>query len=229
MSPEVRARIFEPFFTTKGVGEGTGLGLATVHGIVVQTGGRIEVESNLGGTSFHVYFPATQRVPALAPPTASVPAPAPSAALRVLVVDDEEMVRRVVVRALLAAGHTVEDATTAQAALDLLASGRDYDLIVSDVVMPVIGGLELARRVRAQRPEARFLFVSGYSDTPGVDEAAGRTGLLSKPFTPAQLYASIAKLVERPAPPLSAKPAHADAEAAAGVAEVARGAGVVRA
>jgi two-component system cell cycle sensor histidine kinase/response regulator CckA len=189
IGPDVMERLFEPFFTTKGQGKGTGLGLATVHGIVMQTGGQIVVESVVGrGTDFTVYLPAHS---AEAPPRRMTPmtgTPAMDVAVRtVLVVDDDDAVREVAVRALARAGYRVLAAAGGEDALSLLAKQDDYGalLVLTDVQMPRMNGAQLAERVSAGYPMVRIAFMSGYS----TDELA-RTGtgapvhtLLNKPFT----------------------------------------------
>ena len=184
MSEEVKARIFEPFFSTKERGRGTGLGLATVHGIVEQSGGRVEVESTIGrGSCFTIVFPVEtviRREPAPAP---LPPLPAPRAS--VLVVDDDEHVREAVSRVLAAAGHEVRVAATARSAMDAIAShAAEADLLLTDVVMPDMPGTELAARLRERRPDLRVLFMSGHDDdrlsVQGV--LADGVHLIFKPF-----------------------------------------------
>src|SRR5262249_49501380 len=149
-------KIFEPFFTTKGVGEGTGLGLSTVYGIVTQSGGQIMVESAVGqGTTFRIYLPRDER------PEARVPEPGhPDLASRmqdltgkgsILLVEDEDAVRSFAVRALKARGYEVHEAASGEEALELAHErGRPYDLVVSDVVMPGLDGPSLAKRLREE-------------------------------------------------------------------------------
>jgi two-component system cell cycle sensor histidine kinase/response regulator CckA len=189
MGPDVLERLFEPFFTTKGQGKGTGLGLATVHGIVMQSGGQIVVESTVGrGTNFIVYLPAFSGT---APPRRMTPVagtPAMDVTVRtVLVVDDDDGVREVAVRALARVGYRVLAAASGEAALALLAKQDDYDalLVLTDVMMPHMNGPELAERVSMTYPMVRVAYMSGYR----TDELA-RTGLgspsrslLNKPFT----------------------------------------------
>ena len=211
MSPEVQSHLFEPFFTTKGVGKGTGLGLSTVYGIVKQCGGDIHVESAPDrGTVFRIYLPCAEG--AAAPEEASpaevaagageaAPGPASARSGSVLVVEDEPAVRSVALRALRGAGFTVCVAADGDEALRLLgeARGPAVDLVVTDVVMPRLGGLELAARLRERRPGLPVLFVSGYTehaaDLQGrLDE---RTTFLSKPFTPQDLLRAVRQLLER--------------------------------
>ncbi|MBM4062342.1 MAG: response regulator [Planctomycetes bacterium] len=197
MTAEVLAQAFDPFFTTKGRGGGTGLGLATVHGIVRQSGGGVWLDSAPGaGTTASILLPRRA-----APPAAkTVAPPAVAPAMRrstVLVVEDEPAVRALLCQTLAGEGHRVlEAADGAQGLAAALADPGPIDLVVTDVVMPVMGGLEMVRRLRERRPGQRVLFVSGYpedGDAPG--EPGGLDGeLLAKPFTREQLLARIAAL-----------------------------------
>ena len=184
MSEEVRSRIFEPFFSTKERGQGTGLGLATVHGIVEQSGGHVEVESAPGsGSCFTIVLPAESGIPReTAAPRAPLPA-VPRA--KVLVVDDDKQVREAVRAVLAAAGHEVRVADTARSAMDAVADhAAGADLLLTDVVMPDMPGTELAARMRERRPDLRVLFMSGHDDdrlsVQGV--LADGVHLIFKPF-----------------------------------------------
>jgi two-component system cell cycle sensor histidine kinase/response regulator CckA len=187
MDAATLARIFEPFFTTKEPGKGTGLGLSTVFGIVEQSGGRIAVESEPGkGSTFRVYLPQVQQE-ADAHPTA----PPTSSALRgsetVLLVEDDEPVRRIMCQTLRKYGYRVVEASDGAEAIRT-ASGfaGGIDLLVTDVVMPRMGGRELAQRLTTERPRVRVLFVSGYPEKAlackGVLDASNT--YMSKPVTP---------------------------------------------
>ena len=191
----VLPHIFEPFFTTKTHDRGTGLGLATVHGIVHQCGGTISVQSTRGsGTTFHVYVPYCD--PAARAPLQSGLRPVPrSRPQRVLVVEDNDAVRSVVVTTLREAGYVVIEAGSGA---DALRASRSYtgdiDLLLSDVVMPELSGLELARQLLRERRELRVLFMSGHlGDDLSLDkiDAEPAPRLVQKPFTAAELLAAV--------------------------------------
>jgi two-component system, cell cycle sensor histidine kinase and response regulator CckA len=198
--PEHLPHIFEPFFTTKGVGEGTGLGLATVHGIVTQSQGRIEVESKPGrGTSFTVLLPAVPEPPA-APETGirgRDPEPHPA---RVLVVDDEELVRAIVTRTLESEGYQVLEARDGLEALEQL--GRTpgaADVVLSDVVMPVLGGRDFGARLAAEHPDLPVIWMSGYprDQAFGDGQLPGTHPFLQKPIPPDVLVKTVQDVVAR--------------------------------
>jgi signal transduction histidine kinase/HAMP domain-containing protein len=181
MDEHTRARIFEPFFTTKEVGKGTGLGLATVYGIVQQSGGTIRVESELGaGTTFTLYFPRVEE--AVTAPRTTDEAPRPGTET-VLVVDDEGEVQALVQAVLVRYGYTVLGAERPTEALRIAERHPGaIHLLLTDVVMPEMGGPALAQRLRAVRPDMAVLFMSGYADyTVSSDPGSA---LLQKPFTP---------------------------------------------
>lgn len=188
-------KIFEPFFTTKEVGKGTGLGLSTVYGIVKQSGGFIFAESEVGqGTRFEIYLPVHAGGPEPKQTLATLDAPTKEmwGTGRLLVVEDEPMVRAVAERALIRQGYTVETACDGEEALALIAEGRSYDLVVSDVVMPNMDGPAMARELRAQRPDMRILFMSGYAEEQlrksiTIDKVA----FLPKPFSVQQIAEAV--------------------------------------
>jgi signal transduction histidine kinase len=201
MSAQVQAHLFEPFFTTKEVGEGTGLGLAFVHGIAQHAGGFVSVDSAPGrGTTVAVYLPpapAAVAEPAPEPPTA--PRPAPAAAATILVVEDEVAVRRMTVQVLSRAGYQVLAAATPAEAQTIFAQHpRQISLLLTDVVMPEMHGPQLAERLLASRPDLPVLFVSGYGDAmlPAGAPAANHA-FLAKPFSVPALTAAIAGLLAR--------------------------------
>jgi PAS domain S-box-containing protein len=182
MSPEVIARIFEPFFTTKPLGQGTGLGLATVYGVVVKAGGTMSVDSEEGtGTTFRLYFPATD-LPAAADRPLDIRY-LESKGETVLIVEDEPAVLAVTSRLLRQAGYTTIDAATAEEALTV-ATSHDFQLLLTDVVMPDMSGRELAEYIGVLKPEAAVLYMSGYADGrlgPGWAPDEG-ISLVQKPF-----------------------------------------------
>ncbi len=201
MDEETKARIFEPFFTTKGPGKGTGLGLATVYGIVRQSRGGIVVESERGkGSTFRILLP---RVDALAETSESAPATVSLAARMeaILVVEDEEVVRHLVCEILRGHGYRVLSADGGAEAVRLLRaeSGR-IDLLISDVVMPAMSGAEVAKQVREVSPKARVLFVSGYSENDMADQGLEELAfqVLQKPFTPAALAQKVREVLDAP-------------------------------
>jgi two-component system cell cycle sensor histidine kinase/response regulator CckA len=175
MSPEVLEHMFEPFFTTKGQGHGTGLGLATVYGIVTQSGGHVEVESAVDrGTTFKVYLPLADAEQDDAAPAS--PPVLPRASETVLLIEDAEPLRDMVQEILEADGYRVLAAGDAERALEVAAShAGPIALVITDVVMPGMSGPAAAERLQVLRPEARVLFMSGYTD-----EAIGRQGVLDR-------------------------------------------------
>ncbi len=189
------SKIFEPFFTTKELGKGTGLGLSTVYGIVKQSGGFIFADSQLGnGTRFDIYLPVYR---------SAVPAPdigkrelyKPKdlwGSGRILIVEDEDMVRAVAERALVRQGYVVETASDGEQALEMFATGKRYDLVVSDVVMPHLDGPSMARQLREIYGDIRLLFISGYAEeqlreTISLDNVA----FLAKPFSVQQIAEAV--------------------------------------
>jgi two-component system, cell cycle sensor histidine kinase and response regulator CckA len=194
MDAATRAHIFEPFFTTKEPGKGTGLGLSIVYGIVKQNGGEVLVSSEPGkGTAFEIYIPAIAAGPADA--AAAVPAPATERATEtVLLVEDEEPVRRLARRILAGQGYRVLEAGGVGPALELARTHPgDIHLLLTDVVMPQTGGPQLAEMLAAVRPGMRTLYMSGYTDSGIVQQGvlAPGTTFLAKPFTAAALLAKV--------------------------------------
>ena len=198
MSPETRTQIFEPFFTTKPEGKGTGLGLATVYGIVRQSGGWIEVDSAPGhGTTFTLYFPATQ---AAAEPSeaAATPGPARRASARVLVVEDQPEVRELAVMALRRAGYQVSEAGDGDEAFARFGDrAASLELLLTDVVMPGMNGRDLAGRMRAANPQLLVVFMSGYAqEILDPQELGGQdAAFVAKPFTPSVLVREVDRLL----------------------------------
>jgi signal transduction histidine kinase len=197
MDEATRARLFEPFFTTKAQGRGTGLGLAMGYGILRQLGGGIEVESRPGeGTAFTLLLPAASPAPSAAPKLAA--SPLGRGRGRVLLVEDEEAVRRAAERVLTKQGYTVQVARDGQEALELLrASGFDVELVLSDLRMPRLDGLALHAALQKERPGLPFLLVSGYG--AAAEGAGPGLPVLAKPWTPAELLRRVGELVVAPA------------------------------
>ena len=199
MAPDVKAHLFEPFFTTKPMGKGTGLGLATVYGIVKQSDGYILVESEPGhGTTFDLFFPPVPE------PAASIErGPQPSAAggtERILVAEDDPHVREVTVRSLRGAGYTVVVARDGRDALDVVERGEGpFELLVTDVVMPGLGGPGLAAELYRRDPALRVLYVSGHGEEAIVKHGVLQPGvaLLPKPFTAPVLLARVREILDR--------------------------------
>lgn len=204
MDPATATRIFEPFFTTKRSGTATGLGLAVVFGVVQQSHGYIAVSSEVElGTTFSIFLPAPMSE--ASPPTvAEVPlaaATTPGTTATILLVEDDASVRLLARRTLLAQGHRVLDATDGQDALRVSAEyGEDIQLLLTDVVMPHMGGRALAETLRQSRPSTRVLYMSGYPDDEvlrrGVQQ--DRVAFLEKPFTQATLSAKVREVLDAP-------------------------------
>jgi PAS domain S-box-containing protein len=198
MSPETQALAFEPFFTTKPVGQGTGLGLSTVYGIIKQSGGDIRIRSIPGrGTTFEILLPSAREV-AEASKTGEVKA-ARGGAETILLVEDDDALRALASRVLRSAGFTVMQASNGEHALEV-AGGHagEIHLVATDVVMPGMRSGELVRRLREVRPSIRVLFMSGYPDDDvtrrGVMQE--KAELLQKPFSPQELVARVRKVLD---------------------------------
>jgi PAS domain S-box-containing protein len=205
MDPATLARVFEPFFTTKGVGKGSGLGLASAYGITRQSGGFIDAQSNPGeGATFDVYLPLA--VAASSPDAEEIaePLPEPEPSRTVLLVEDEELVRSFATAALERAGFRVLAAGRGSEALELCdRSGFQVDVLVSDVMMPGMGGRELAERVVARNPATKVVLMSGYSEEPALQELLGdgtAPAFLQKPFSVQALVDAVRTAVDAPAP-----------------------------
>ncbi len=203
MSPQIVDRVFEPFFTTKATGKGTGLGLSTVFGIVKQSGGHIFVTSEAGvGTKFRVLLPEVETVEsrALESERRAVP-PTPrdgSGRATVLVVEDDPSVRRATIRVLEAAGHTVLQATNGREAIQMAERNPGaIDVVVSDVIMPEVGGPELVRLMRQDQPDLKIILTSGYTREE-LPHGVGELGVtfLGKPFAADELVAAVDRLLE---------------------------------
>jgi two-component system cell cycle sensor histidine kinase/response regulator CckA len=220
MPPEIMEKIFEPFFTTKEVNKGTGLGLATVYGIIKQTGGFIYPESEPGkGTTFRIFLPrhipseesVRPEAPAIAGALAAASGLAQAASVdltgrgTILLVEDEEGLRALNARGLASRGYTVLEAGNGVEALDILARRNgEIDLVVSDVVMPEMDGPTLLKEMRKKNPNLRMIFVSGYAEEAFQrnlpPEAEGKYSFLAKPFTLKQLVAAVKETMATPTP-----------------------------
>jgi len=194
MPESVRLRIFEPFFTTKGVGEGTGLGLSTVYGILVEAGGMVDADSAVGeGSTFRTYWPASEDG-GVQEPLPQTEATVRGHGQRVLLVEDVEQVRELLRRQIEEAGYSVKTAADGIEALRLLER-EPVDALVTDVVMPKMGGVELVSRLRSSHPGVRCILMTGYS----ADALGGRDeifeNVLHKPFTPRDLINALGRLL----------------------------------
>ncbi len=199
MSEEVRDRIFEPFFTTKEVGKGTGLGLATVYGIVAQSGGSIEVDSAPGrGTTFTVALPPIAES-VTHTPVDSMAAVLPRGAESILIVDDEEAVLDLARRTLESCGYSVRVARNGVEALTMARGPERIDAIVTDVIMPNLSGPQIVERCLVRHPEARVVYITGYFDDEIVRlEVDEEVRLVRKPFTPAELARTVRSALDSP-------------------------------
>jgi two-component system cell cycle sensor histidine kinase/response regulator CckA len=200
MPPEVRARLFEPFFTTKELGKGTGLGLATCHGIVKQSGGHIAVYSELGvGTTFKVFLPrvnAQEQAPVKAKPVEITPRGTET----VLLVEDEPMLRELGMGYLTELGYSVLSATNGRQALNLLHAnaGKKIDILVSDLIMPEMGGRDLANFMQSVSPQTKVLFCSGYTeDATNLRGTMGsQAAFIPKPYTISALAIKVREVLD---------------------------------
>jgi PAS domain S-box-containing protein len=199
MDRDTQAQVFEPFFTTKEVGQGTGLGLSTAYGIVTQAGGHIFVESRPGaGTTFRVYLPTDSRAADVQAP-AEVHATPRTGQETILVVEDEAAVRSLARDVLARLGYEVLIASDGRQALDIAKRHRRrIDLLVSDVLLPQLRGVEVADRLRARRPGLRVLYISGYTQTAIVHDGLLDPGVnfLAKPFRPADLANRVREVLD---------------------------------
>ncbi len=198
IEPQLQDRLFEPFFTTKNVGKGTGLGLPMVQGIVAQSGGAISVESlPHQGATFRVYLPKCGEEATASPQLVKLPALEAGASVRVLLVEDEEGVREATERMLSSLGYVVEVAQDGRKAFDdYVQRATEFDLLVTDVVMPHLSGPELAERFRKAHPTLRVLFISGYTQERIVRDGVLQEGVyyLPKPFKRQDLAAMLSAL-----------------------------------
>ncbi len=200
MDEETRAHAFDPFFTTKEEGKGTGLGLATVHGIVIQNGGEIQIASAPGeGTTFSVYLPRTDATRRQAAPVRARPN---GSTETVLVVDDVDVVRTVLLEILEREGYDVIAARDGAEAIDLAgALGRPADLLLTDMVMPGMSGHHLSTELTALYPDLRVIYMSGHSEEAELlwEAEEQQVDFLQKPFSAATLVETARLILDRPA------------------------------
>ena len=202
--PDILPRIFEPFFSTKEVGAGTGLGLATVHGIIHQTGGFISVSTAVGkGTTFTLYLPrhtetAQDRKVVEAPEEKASTSDLTGTA-KLLLVEDEDAVRTFSARALSNKGYQVMDAASGAMALQLLEEKKiDPEILITDVMMPEMDGTTLARHVREKYPHVKIIFISGYAEDRFKEHLGADVWFLPKPFTLKQLATKVKEVLDSP-------------------------------
>ncbi len=197
MDQETMKHLFEPFFTTKAVGKGSGLGLAMVYGIVKQTGGNIWAYSEPGmGTTLKLYFPSVPE--SVSGPRPETEQPSRGAGGRILIVEDDPLVREMARRSLSEAGHEVMEAADGQTALDLLSRGVHVDAVLTDLAMPGMGGRELAQRLWESRPGLPVVFMSGYTDDVVIRRGLLESGVpfLEKPLSPVELARKIRQVLD---------------------------------
>jgi two-component system cell cycle sensor histidine kinase/response regulator CckA len=202
MDEHTRERVFDPFFTTKAKGEGTGLGLSTVYGIVTKAGGRIAVTSKRGlGTTFTITLPhVAPEQPAESPVAPRQLDSSSASGQRILLVEDDAMVRSVAAGMLGRAGYEIATAENGEDALRLFDEGAEFDLIVSDLMMPRMTGLQLTAELRARGRELPTVYTSGYADAdiaPATD--LGEARFVAKPFSGEQVAAAVRDLLQRAA------------------------------
>ena len=202
MTEEVKAHLFEPFFTTKEAGKGTGLGLATCYGIITQSGGHIEVESKLGkGTTFEIYLPSAREAPPEMPSRVQENYENPGASSEsILLAEDEPLVRTLMAQVLRDQGYQVWEAENGEEALELFQTmeQESVDILLTDVVMPHMGGIELAQRITELRPNIPVLFASGYSPEPlfTTGDSSRELRFIQKPFLPDALASKVREVLD---------------------------------
>ena len=195
MTPEVLSKAIEPFFTTKEVGKGSGLGLSMVHGIATQSGGGLHINSNLGrGTTVSVYLPRASQ-PSMEAREPERRSAAGGSRATILVVEDDAGVREVAVTSLESFGYRTLAAENGPVALDVLASADRVDLLLVDMAMPGMSGVEFIRRAREGRPGLRAMLVTGYADLNAFSPAEGDL-VLQKPYHLDRLASSVAEALQ---------------------------------
>ncbi len=201
MDDETRSHAFEPFFTTKDVGSGTGLGLSSVYGIVSHGGGHVRVSSELGkGTRFELYWPRVEGTSTVVEERSEPqPGEEASGSERILLVEDENVVRHLARRILERSGYVVTEAPDAPSALRVIEGGESIDLVITDAVMPRMSGFELLDRLAALRPQTRVMLISGHLDHPSgsAPVVTPEVPFLRKPFTPRELSTTVRQVLDR--------------------------------
>lgn len=191
MDEATKQRAIEPFFSTKGVGQGTGLGLSMAHGLALQLGGALTIDSAPGaGTTITIWLPESKEPAECGAPLPDANKPGRLSGA-VLLVDDEEHIRVIAADMLAELGFAVREADSAPAALRALDEGLKPDLLITDHLMPGMSGVDLARAVRGRLPETKVLIVSGFAEAEGLDPALPR---LTKPFVQGELLAALTGL-----------------------------------
>jgi CheY-like chemotaxis protein len=193
MDAETKSRLFEPFFTTKAPGKGSGLGLSTVYGAIKQSDGQVSVYSQPGcGTIFEIYLPRVKDAPS------PLKRPSPRGSETILLVDDEEGVRKLVAAILSGNGYEVIEAANGVAALAVYDKNQHkIDMVLTDIVMPQMNGFELGKQLIGKAPELRILYMSGYRDNPaGGPSGETPRSFLHKPFTPDVLLAKVREVLD---------------------------------
>ncbi len=200
IDPETRSRIFEPFFTTKGTGQGTGLGLSMVQGIVAQSGGYILIDSEPGrGTTFHIYLPRMEAHPVTREEAA--PVETSPGKETILLVEDEDAVRKLVKRMLEKGGYTVFQARSGAEALSICESHQNkINLLITDMVMPGMSGPALAEKAREKCSGVKVLYISGYTDEGARGAAIPRgSEFLAKPFSAGKVLYTVRRVLDQAA------------------------------
>jgi CheY-like chemotaxis protein len=200
MDAEAVRRVFEPYFTTKPLGRGAGLGLSTVYGIVKQSGGFVWVYSEPGiGTTFKIYLPQARPARGAQPLVPPASTDSPTSTVRVLLVDDDDAVRQLIADVLEDQGHQVTSAARPTQALELASAMGPFELLLTDVIMPEMGGRELARRLQARQPDLRVVYVSGYAGEALLQQGNILRGeiFVQKPFSEQALLGSLALALAR--------------------------------
>jgi CheY-like chemotaxis protein len=191
MTADVRAKVFEPFFTTKEIGKGSGLGLSQVLGFAKQSGGGVCIKTRPGkGTSVHIYLPRAKSKELFVEPSNSDRIDNRTVKATILLVDDDEGVREVTSAILKDIGHSVIEAGSGGAALDLLSRNEHLDLALIDFAMPGMNGAELARHIQSRRPRLPILFITGFADRTAL-AGVSESHIVNKPFSPEDLASKV--------------------------------------